>query len=95
MTPLRAAVIEKSDSELMIRTKQGVRLRVPAQKGLGLGDTCYILYDFTRMNVREVWTEEDLLEPQSGPEPENFLPEDESDLDTLPPEILWDEGCFS
>lgn len=34
-------------------------MRVPRQKDLRLGDTVYVCYDYTRMVVRELWSEEE------------------------------------
>jgi hypothetical protein len=97
MEPLRAAVIDRVGTELVLRTKHGARIRIPKQKGLGLGDTCHILYDYTKMRVREIWTDEDLQEPQAAGELEELLPvedEEELDIDTFPT-YLNEEGRFS
>jgi len=58
MTPLKGTVISRG-TELTIRLSSGARVRVPRQKDLRLGDAVFVCYDYTRMVVREIWTEQE------------------------------------
>lgn len=58
MMTLRGIVISRG-AELLIRLTSGSRVRVPRQKDLRLGDTVYVCYDYTRLVVREIFTEEE------------------------------------
>lgn len=55
----RKGIIIDTSAELMIRLTSGARVCVPQQKDLRLGDTCYVLYDYTRMLVNKIWTEDE------------------------------------
>lgn len=41
---------------LVIRLKTGAKIRVPLDERFKLGDIAWILYDFTRGHVHELWT---------------------------------------
>jgi hypothetical protein len=58
MRPLPGVVVDTS-AGLTIRLSSRAVVRVPEQKKLRLGDTCYVLYNYTTMAVRGVWTEEE------------------------------------
>ena len=77
MRPLRGVVIDRS-VKLVIRLSSGARVRVPRQKDLRLGDTCFILFDYTRLEVKGIWTEEEYhnLEDVFGPEDRAETPPD-------------------
>ncbi len=55
----RKGIIVDTSAVLAIRLASGARVKVPHQKELRLGDTCYVLYDYTRMLVNRIWTEEE------------------------------------
>jgi hypothetical protein len=96
MSPLRAIVVDRANSQLTMRTKQGVRFTIPEQKGLKLGDNCYVLYDFTKMKIARIWTESDLEEDDAGEELDFIYPDecDEEDFIT-PDEDFGPFCCFS
>ncbi len=77
MRPLEGVVIE-TGVVLVIRLKSRALVRVPEQKDLKLGDTCYILFDYTRLEVHMIWTEAeyDAEDNSSGEEFEYLLPPD-------------------
>ena len=77
MSPLEGVVIDRG-VKLMVRLSTGARVRIPRQKDLRLGDTCFILFDFTRLVVRDVWSEEEYynLEDVFGPESMDETPPD-------------------
>lgn len=76
MRPLKGVVIKRSVM-LTIHLSSGAKVRVPRQKDLRLGDTVYVLYDYTRMVVRDLWTEDEYsLEESFGPEPMIETPPD-------------------
>lgn len=77
MSPLEGVVIDRGVN-LMVRLSTGARVRIPRQSDLRLGDTCYILFDYTRLAVSGVWTEEEYhnLEDVFGPECEIETPPD-------------------
>ena len=58
MSPLKGIVID-SGAELMIRLCTGAKLRIPIQKDLALGDTCFILFDYTNLSIHGIWTEDE------------------------------------
>ena len=60
MTSLKGIVISRG-AELVVRLTSGSRVRIPRQKDLRLGDTVYICYDYTRMVVRDILSEEEFL----------------------------------
>ena len=72
MESLRGIVISRG-TKLTIRLSSGARVRFPREKGIGLGDTVYVCYDYTRMLVHELWTERRYLagEDTAGPELES------------------------
>ncbi len=76
MRPLPCVVIN-SGAELTLRLESGGQVRVPRQKDLRLGDTAYVLYDYTRLIVHGIWTEDEYhaLE-DDGEEPTVVLPPD-------------------
>lgn len=76
MRPLPCVVIN-TDTELTLRLESGGQVRVPKQKDLRLGDTAYVLYDYTRLVVHDIWTvdEYNVME-NDGEEPKVVLPPD-------------------
>ena len=80
MKALKGIVISRG-IELVVRLSSGARVRVPRQKDLRLGDTVFVCYDYTRMVVRELWTEAEY-------HAEEDVAGEEWDL-VLPPE--WEE----
>lgn len=77
MSPLEGVVIRRG-VRLMVRLSTGAIVSISRQKDLHLGDTCFILYDFTRLEVRDVWSEEEYynLEDVFGPEIREETPPD-------------------
>ena len=76
MRPLEGVVIDRG-AGLTIRLKSGALVRIGRRQDLLLGDTCYVLYDFTKLSVRDVWTEgEFYLQDDDGEELEFELPPD-------------------
>ena len=77
MSPLEGVVIS-TDNVLVIRLASRAQIRVAHQKDLRLGDTVYVLFDYTRLKVREVWTEEehDRADDTGSEEPVLHLPPD-------------------
>jgi len=79
MRPLPSVVVN-TGAELTLRLESGGLVRVPSQKDLRLGDTAYVLYDYTRMIVRDIWTESEYeFEDDGSIEPEYNLPPDWAD----------------
>ncbi len=77
MEPLRGVVIE-TGATTTIRLRSGARLDIPGRRDLRLGDVCFVLFDYTRLEIRDVWTEEEYyaLEECSGDETQlPLLPE--------------------
>ena len=68
MSPSQGVVVDTNGGLLGVRLATRALVHVAKQKGLRLGDRCYILYDYTRMRVREVWTEAEYND--SGHEPQ-------------------------
>lgn len=76
MRPLRGVVIDVGVG-MEIRLASRARLTIPRHPELRLGDTCYVLYDYTTMEVRDIWTEEEYFrEDDLGEEPVVNLPPD-------------------
>ena len=75
MRPLEGVVVDTS-AGLTIRLQSRALVRTPRQKKLKLGDTCYVLYNYTTMQVRMIWTEKEYnaLEDSSGDAFEFLLP---------------------
>ena len=69
MRPLEGVVVE-TGTDLVVRLQSGAKLGIPHRRDLLLGDTCYILFDYTRLEVYDVWSEDEYhnLEDVSGPE---------------------------
>jgi len=67
MRPLEGVVIS-TGADLIIRLQSGAAVAISRRSDLLLGDTCYILFDYTRLKVRDVWSEEEYhnLEDVSG-----------------------------
>ena len=59
LTPNKGTIISTSTG-LVIRLKNGARVKVAKQKNLKIGDTCYVLYNYTNMSVRYIWTEKEM-----------------------------------
>lgn len=57
----RKGVVIMSSASLVIRLSNGARVSVPRQKNIQLGDTVYVLWDYTANCLRNVWTEEEYL----------------------------------
>ena len=82
----RKGIIIDTSAELLIRLQSGARINVPRQKDLRLGDTCYVLYDYTRMLVNRIWTEEEYYqsdEPNEEIEKIDMGPYEEDLMQTL------------
>jgi len=76
MRPLPSVVID-TGAELTLRLESGGLVRVPEQKDLRLGDTAYVLYDYTRLVVYDIWTEAEYYAlEEDGEEPTVVLPPD-------------------
>ena len=58
MSPLKGIVIKRG-TEMTIRLRTGALVRVARRKDLLLGDTCYVLYDYTTLEVHDIWTEDE------------------------------------
>lgn len=56
MRPLKGIVV-KVGTTLIVRLQSRATLSIARHPDLRLGDVCYILYDYTCMEVRDVWTE--------------------------------------
>ena len=77
MRPLEGIIISRG-VRLMIRLITGARVNIPRQKDLRLGDVVFVLFDYTRLEVRDVWTLEEYhnLEDVFGLEPKVETPPD-------------------
>ena len=75
MRPLEGVVVE-TGTNTVIRLQSGAKVSIPHRRDLLLGDTCYILFDYTRLEVRDVWSEDEyhFLEDVSGPEDRSEKP---------------------
>jgi hypothetical protein len=58
MRPLEGVIIGGS-TKLLIRLRSGATVSIPRRNDLKLGDTCFVLFDYTRLEVRDVWSEEE------------------------------------
>jgi len=69
MRPLEGVVVS-TGANLLIRLKSGAKVSIPRRRDLLLGDVCFILFDYTRLEVRDVWSESEYhaLEESAGPE---------------------------
>ncbi len=77
MRPLKGVITDTSGARLVVRLKSRALIRIPEQKKLRLGDTCYILYNYTIMQVRMVWTDDEYNEMEDlGEEPDTNFPPD-------------------
>ncbi len=56
MRPLPSVIIA-CGAELTLRLESGGQIRIPRQSDIRLGDTVYVLYDYTQLVVRGIWTE--------------------------------------
>lgn len=82
----RKGIIIDTSAELMIRLQSGARVNVLHQKDLRLGDTCYVLYDYTRMLVNRIWTEEEYYQsddPNEDVDEADMGPYEEDIIQTL------------
>lgn len=70
--PRKGIVIDNS-TELVIRLQTGAQLSVPQQKKIKLGDTCYVLFNYTTLKVREIWTEDEYYTDEEDAEEENEI----------------------
>ena len=78
MRPLKGTIVDTYGGRLSVRLITRAIVHVPRQKGLKLGDPCYILYNYTTMKVRKVWTEAEYKD--KGDEPQlNWDDEEEPD----------------
>jgi hypothetical protein len=57
----RKGVVIMCSAHLVIRLSNGARVNVPHQKNIRLGDTVYVLWDYTANCLRTVWTEAEYL----------------------------------
>lgn len=74
MRPLPSVVID-TDAGLTLRLESGGQVHVPKQKDLRLGDTAYVLFDYTRLIVHDIWTEDEYnVMENDGEEPKVVLP---------------------
>lgn len=82
MEPIKGIVI-KTGPVLTVRLYTRALVEVPRHPQLRLGDTAYVLYDYTRMQVNDVWTEEEFTahDDVSGGIVKSHLPLDEYDPD--------------
>lgn len=69
MRPIEGIVV-KVGTVLIVRLFTRATVEIPRHPELRLGDACFVLYDYTRMSVRDVWTmgEYHALEDVSGSE---------------------------
>ncbi len=83
LTPIRGYVVD-TGGQFTVRLITRAVVHVAPIEGLGLGDVCYIAYDYTRMRVAQVLTEEQYHDAGSPPveEPVEVGP-DEEDADTF------------
>ena len=76
MRPLEGVVIDRG-AGLTIRLKSGALIRIARRNDLLLGDTCYVLYDYTQLEVYDVWTEDEyFMQEDDGSELNFELPPD-------------------
>ena len=75
MRPLKGVVIS-TGTELIVRLPSGATVSVPRRRDMLLGDVCYVLFDYTRLEVRDTWSEDEYyhLEDISGPEDRSEKP---------------------
>ena len=92
--PCHGVIVDRKGGELKVHLSNGAKIHVAEQKGLRLGDECYIIYDYTRLAVAEIWTLSEYNDSGSAPAEEPFEEElDGEDADTL---ALASLGlCFS
>ena len=82
MKPVPGLVIGKRMGCLQIQLQSGASVYVSELKGLGFGDKVWVCYDYTRMMVRDVLTDEEYHEADKFEEPPD---EDEPYPGWLPP----------
>jgi hypothetical protein len=78
----REGIIISTLRELVIRLKNGARIKLPLQKNIKLGDTVYVLWNFHKNVPAQLWTEDEYNapDPEESGDPVNF---------ELPPD--WDD----
>lgn len=69
MTPIPGLVKGKKMGFLEIRLRSGAVVHVPEQKDLAFGDQVWICFDFEKMAVQEVLTNEEYYEADKFEEP--------------------------
>jgi hypothetical protein len=74
MRPIPGLVIGKKMGFLKIQLQSGSCVYVSELKGLGFGDKVWVCYDFTRMDVRDVLTDEEYHEADQFEEPPDEEP---------------------
>jgi hypothetical protein len=75
LRPLEGTVIS-TGAELVIRLMSGATIDVPHRPDLLPGDACYILFDYTRLCIYAVWSEDEYndLGDWAGPEDRSEQP---------------------
>lgn len=75
MRPLEGTIIS-TGVELMIRLTSGATIGIAQRSDLLLGDKCYILFDYTRLRIFAVWSEDEYndLGDWAGPEDRSEQP---------------------
>lgn len=89
MRPIPGLVIGKKMGFLRIQLQSGSIVHVPKLKNLGFGDKVWVCFDYTRMEVRDVLTDEEYHEADKFEEPPDEEPYKE---DWLPPHQALNVG---
>ena len=71
MKPMPGVVISTS-AELLVRLESGAVVSIPCRVDLLMGDVCFVLFNYTTLEVYMTWSEEQYhhLEDVFGLEPE-------------------------
>jgi len=72
MTPLRGVVIE-AGAGFVVLLESGAHIDVRTEKDFSVGDPIWILFDYTRGKVANVWTETERYEDGNPGEPSEGL----------------------
>ena len=66
----REGIVIKILRGLVIRLKNGAQIMLPHQKGIGIGDTVHVLWNFHENCPAQLWTDAEYHATDEEPEPD-------------------------
>lgn len=91
--PLKGVVVDNG-AELTIRLSTRAIIRINSHPTLRLGDTCYVLFNYESMRIRQILTEEEWLSMDELPV-EDIDETEDKDNTNLALSSLGLSCCFS